>query len=62
MAEREQGGPFKGLEDFAARVDTRAAGKRVMENLIAAGAFDRIDENRARLFINVDRLTRLALP
>ena len=61
VAEREQGGPFKGLEDFAARVDTRAAGKRVMENLIAAGAFDRIDDNRARLFINVDRLTRFGI-
>ena len=32
-----------------------------MENLIAAGAFDRIDDNQARLFINVDRLTRFGI-
>ena len=61
VAEREQGGAFSSLENFAARVDTRAAGKRVLENLIAAGSFDRIDENRARLFINVDRLTRFGI-
>ena len=39
------GGPFKNLEDFATRVDTRAA-EADSENLIAAGAFDTIDPNR----------------
>ena len=58
---RETGGPFKNLEDFATRVDTRAAGKRILENLIAAGAFDTIDPNRGQLFINVERLNRFGI-
>ncbi|MGB1147925.1 MAG: DNA polymerase III subunit alpha, partial [Alphaproteobacteria bacterium] len=58
---RKAEGPFKDLEDFASRVDTRSAGKRILENLIAAGAFDSIDENRAKLFLNVDRLNRFGI-
>ena len=58
---RKTGGPFKNLEDFATRVDTRAAGKRILENLIAAGAFDTIDPNRGQLFINVERLNRFGI-
>ena len=58
---RQSDGPFRSLEDFASRVDTRSAGKRILENLIAAGAFDSIDENRAKLFLNVDRLNRFGI-
>ena len=61
VANRTTDGPFKGLEDFATRVDTRAAGKRILENLIAAGAFDSIDPNRGQLFINVERLNRFGI-
>ena len=61
VASRASGGAFKNLEDFATRVDTRAAGKRILENLIAAGAFDTIDPNRGQLFINVERLNRFGI-
>jgi len=61
VASRTSGGPFLNLEDFATRVDTRAAGKRILENLIAAGAFDSIDPNRGQLFINVERLNRFGI-
>ncbi len=37
---RQEGGPFTGLYDFCARVDSAQANKRVLEALIRAGAFD----------------------
>jgi DNA polymerase III subunit alpha len=46
--------PFKDLADFARRIDPRALNKRVLENLVAAGAFDAMEANRARLFAAVD--------
>src|SRR5262249_44435978 len=46
--------PFAGHSDFAARINPRAANKRVLESLAAAGAFDALDSNRARVFAAVD--------
>jgi DNA polymerase III subunit alpha len=40
LAARRQTGPFKSLEEFCARVDTRQANRKVVESLIKAGAFD----------------------
>src|SRR5262252_1880501 len=45
---------FAGLSDFAARINPRAVNKRVLESLAAAGAFDVLDGNRARMFAAVD--------
>ena len=39
---REQGGPFKDLFDFCARVDLKRLNKRVIEKLIYAGAMDKL--------------------
>ena len=50
IAEREQGGPFKSLEDFAARIDPRLLNRRQLESLAAAGAFDGIKPERAAVF------------
>ena len=41
------------LFDFCERVDKRLVNRRVVEALIRAGAFDAIDENRARLLASV---------
>src|ERR1700710_923862 len=41
---------FTSLADFAARANPRAINKRVIESLAAAGAFDTLDANRARVF------------
>ncbi len=51
---REAGGPFKSLEDFASRVDTRGANKKVLESLIKCGAFDFCAASRAVLFARLD--------
>jgi DNA polymerase-3 subunit alpha len=38
--ERARAGPFKDLFDFAERLDLKAVGKRALESLVRAGAFD----------------------
>jgi DNA polymerase III subunit alpha len=48
--------PFADLGDFARRINPRALNKRVLESLAAAGAFDAMEPNRARVFAAVDRL------
>ena len=47
--EREAGGPFKSISDFARRVDPRLLNKRQLEALIGSGAFDAIERNRGGL-------------
>jgi DNA polymerase-3 subunit alpha len=50
---RESGGPFKDLFDFCERVDKRLVNRRAIEALIRAGAFDALDDHRARLMASV---------
>ncbi|WP_319243044.1 DNA polymerase III subunit alpha [uncultured Propionivibrio sp.] len=50
---RGEGGPFKDLFDFCLRVDKRTVNRRTIEALIRAGAFDSIDDHRARLIASV---------
>ena len=52
--------PFTDLADFAARVEPRQVGKMQIENLARAGAFDRIDANRARVFMGAETILRRA--
>jgi DNA polymerase-3 subunit alpha len=47
---------FTSIADFAVRVPPRAINKRVLESLAAAGAFDEIDPNRARVFAGADAI------
>ncbi|TLU67603.1 DNA polymerase III subunit alpha [Thalassotalea litorea] len=47
---REQGGPFKDLFDFCARLDLKKINKRVLEKLIKAGAMDNLGPHRAAMF------------
>ena len=49
--------PFVTLFDFARRVDLKRIGKRPLEMLARAGAFDALDPNRARVFEALDALT-----
>jgi DNA polymerase-3 subunit alpha len=49
IVEARKDGLFTSLADFAARVNPRAINKRVIESLAAAGAFDALDPNRARI-------------
>jgi DNA polymerase-3 subunit alpha len=48
--------PFVTLFDFARRVDLKRVGKRPLEMLARAGAFDMLDANRARVFDSLDAL------
>jgi DNA polymerase-3 subunit alpha len=51
---------FTDLADFADRVSPRAVNKRVLESLAAAGAFDALEPNRARVFAAVDLMLSAA--
>ncbi len=56
---REEGGkPFVTLFDFARRVDLKKVGKRPLEMLARAGAFDQLDSNRRRVFESLDALVQ----
>jgi DNA polymerase-3 subunit alpha len=48
--------PFVNLFDLARRVDLKRVGKRPLEMLARAGAFDLLDPNRARVFDALDAL------
>ncbi|HSW85685.1 MAG TPA: DNA polymerase III subunit alpha [Candidatus Saccharimonadales bacterium] len=45
--------PFESLEDFLTRVSSRVVGRKAMESLIKAGAFDRFVD-RSTLLYNID--------
>ena len=49
--------PFVNLFDLARRVDLKRIGKRALEMLARAGAFDILDPNRARVFEALDPLS-----
>jgi DNA polymerase-3 subunit alpha len=51
---RAEGGPFKGLFDFASRVDSRRINKKVCEALVKSGAFDFEGVPRWQLFFGID--------
>lgn len=50
---RNQGGPFKSIFDFAARVDRSRINKRTVEALIKAGAFDLLHPERAEVVASI---------
>jgi DNA polymerase-3 subunit alpha len=52
--------PFRDLSDFVSRINPRAINKRVLESLAAAGAFDALEGNRARVFAAVDAMLAAA--
>ncbi|MBN2676236.1 MAG: DNA polymerase III subunit alpha [Alphaproteobacteria bacterium] len=54
--ERDKNGLFKSIPDFLARVNPESLNKRSLENLIKAGAFDKLDPSRPKLLGNIDLL------
>lgn len=56
--EREARGPFSNLFEFAERVDCRQVGRRGIEQLARAGAFDRVHPNRAEVLAAADFLCK----
>ena len=53
-------GPFRDLADFARRLNPRAVNKRTLESLIAAGALDCIEPDRARASAALDSVLAAA--
>ncbi|SCZ37633.1 DNA polymerase-3 subunit alpha [Afifella marina DSM 2698] len=58
IVEARRDGPFTDLANFVARTDPRVIGRRAMECLVQAGAFDSLGLDRATVFANVGRLLR----
>ncbi|BBE71451.1 DNA polymerase III subunit alpha [Oharaeibacter diazotrophicus] len=52
--------PFRDVADFAHRINPKALNKRILESLVAAGAFDGLEPNRARLFEGLDKVMAAA--
>ncbi|MCA1662124.1 MAG: DNA polymerase III subunit alpha, partial [Novosphingobium sp.] len=59
-AEREAHGWFASLEDVFRRCPQGTMNRRLVEGLAAAGAFDSLEPNRARVFANIDMLLAAA--
>ena len=51
---RAEGGKFRSLVDFCARVDMRTLNKRAIESLIKCGAFDSMGMERNQLLAALD--------
>jgi DNA polymerase III subunit alpha len=60
VQEREQNGPFTGIDDFFSRIDIRHVNRRTLESLIAAGALDCFGHRREVLSAGIDRLIGFA--
>ncbi|WP_144391640.1 DNA polymerase III subunit alpha [Pleionea sediminis] len=60
VIEREKNGAYKDLFDFCQRVDLRKVNRRTIENLIRAGALDKLGPNRAVLMASLDEAIRAA--
>lgn len=56
---RDEDGPFKDINDFLTRVDTRKVNRKVWESLIKSGAFDSFGITRGDLLFNLDGLLAL---
>ena len=54
--ERKESGPFKDVFDFARRTAGIGLNKRLLEHLIAAGALDNLEPDRAKLMSGMDIL------
>lgn len=57
---RKEHGKFTGLIDFLKKVDLRLVNKKAVESLIFSGAFDCVEPNRNKLFLNMERATMYA--
>ncbi|MBR1891365.1 MAG: DUF655 domain-containing protein, partial [Clostridia bacterium] len=61
IEERERNGEYTSFENFVSRVDVKALNKRLVENLILAGAFDRFKVYRSQLMLVCGELIDMAV-
>ncbi|MCH6254988.1 DNA polymerase III subunit alpha [Puniceicoccaceae bacterium K14] len=60
IEERDANGPFKDLEEFLERIDSKAINRRVMECLVKTGAFDFTGEPRGCIFLRIEEAMNYA--
>ncbi|WP_370176592.1 DNA polymerase III subunit alpha [Sphingobium abikonense] len=60
VEERNKGGAFKSLDDFADRIEPRLLNRRQLESLAAAGAFDGIHGDRAGVHAAAETILSVA--
>jgi len=60
LVEARAGSPFRDLADFGRRINPKIINKRTLESLVAAGALDELDPDRAKVHAGVDRILGLA--
>ncbi|RSL32958.1 hypothetical protein D7Z54_13115 [Salibacterium salarium] len=60
IIEERKNGPFQGFIDFLMRVDKSNLGRKALESLIKAGAFDAFNKSRAVLLASLDRALEYA--
>jgi DNA polymerase-3 subunit alpha len=60
IAERDSNGKFASLEDFSTRLDSKVVNKRILENLVKAGALDWTGETRAGMFGRLEQVVASA--
>ncbi len=59
--ERKKNGKFKSIIDFIQRVDPKLINKRLLENIIKAGCFDKIHFNRNSILLSVPKIMAYCL-
>lgn len=59
-SERKKNGPYKSMGDFAARMPPKSMNKKSLAALAKAGAFDKIEPNRATVVHNTELLLAVA--
>jgi DNA polymerase-3 subunit alpha len=60
VEERENGGPFRSLENLCTRVNSRVVNRRVYESLIQSGALDSLPGHRAQKMNSLERIMERA--
>jgi len=58
--ERATNGLYESLEAFATRLDPKIMNKRQFEQMVCAGVFDSLNENRAQVFEGIESMLRYA--
>lgn len=56
VQERENRGAFRSIIDFAERIDPKIINRRLLENIIKAGCFDKLHPNRNALIQSVPKI------
>jgi DNA polymerase-3 subunit alpha len=60
ISDRTSSGPFTSLDDFANRLDSKVVNRRILENLVKAGALDWTGQPRAAMFARLEQVTASA--